>query len=120
MKIGKYTLPDNINILGTEYKINYRNETDPKLKGNDGYIETCTKEIIIDKKLFESVYDSKIIARLDLQGLKVLRHEIIHAFIYESGLWENSEWARNEEMTDWIAIQFPKINKLFNEIGVNK
>jgi hypothetical protein len=52
---------------------------------------------------------------------KVLRHEIIHAFMYESGLWENSHdvegWAQNEEMTDWIAIQFPKMQKAFEEAG---
>ena len=48
-----------------------------------------------------------------------LRHEIIHAFAYESGLWGDSEgtlaWAQNEEMTDWLAIQFPKMEKVFKE-----
>ena len=42
---------------------------------------------------------------------KILRHEIIHAFLYESGLDINShdidQWARDEEMVDWMAIQFP-------------
>jgi hypothetical protein len=31
-----------------------------------------------------------------------------------------SEWARNEEMTDWIAKQFPKMSKVFTELGVEK
>lgn len=48
-----------------------------------------------------------------------LRHEIIHAFLAESGLWGSSEpakaWAMNEEMIDWIALQFPKILKAFKE-----
>lgn len=39
---------------------------------------------------------------------KVLRHEIVHAFLYESGLWQNAYgskcWAKNEEMIDWMAI----------------
>jgi len=26
-------------------------------------------------------------------------------------------WARHEEMVDWIAIQFPKIMKAFQEVG---
>ena len=47
---------------------------------------------------------------------KVARHEIIHAFLYESGLSHNSEWANNEEMIDWIAIQFSKMLKAFEEI----
>lgn len=51
---------------------------------------------------------------------KVLRHEIIHAFLRESGLSGNSmqydgAWAQCEEMVDWIAIQFPKILKAFQD-----
>lgn len=50
---------------------------------------------------------------------KVLRHEIVHAFLYESGLWQNAYgskcWAKNEEMIDWMAIQIPKIQKAYKE-----
>jgi len=56
---------------------------------------------------------------------KTLRHEIIHAFLYESGLWRNSftridAWSMNEEMVDWIAIQFPKIAKVYEQLGILK
>ena len=46
---------------------------------------------------------------------KVLRHEIIHAFMHESGLGENSTYARDEELVDWIAFQFSKMLKAFEE-----
>ena len=50
---------------------------------------------------------------------KVLRHEIVHAFLYESGLWQNAYgskcWAKNEEMIDWMAIQIPKIQRAYKE-----
>lgn len=119
MKVGEYNLPIKVNVLGTEYKIFYRtSETDLKLENNDGYCEIYKKEIVIDRKLFEPSDDPKLLDRLDIQGLKVIRHEIIHAFISESGLWENSEWARNEEMTDWIAKQFPKMYKVFSELNI--
>ena len=53
---------------------------------------------------------------------QVLRHEIVHAFLFESGLDINSnkseEWARNEEMIDWLAIQFHKIEKVFKELDI--
>ena len=49
---------------------------------------------------------------------KVLRHEIIHAYLGESGLRSSSEWAENEEMVDWFAIQFPKILKTFSELCI--
>ncbi len=45
--------------------------------------------------------------------MKNKRHEIIHAFLFESGLAENSEWAQNEEMVDFFAIQFPKLMEVF-------
>ena len=46
---------------------------------------------------------------------KVLRHEIIHAFFGESGLRSQSEYAQNEELIDWIAIQIPKIVEVMNK-----
>ena len=50
---------------------------------------------------------------------KVLRHEIVHAFLYESGMWCNSgasdAWGTDETIVDWIAIQSPKIFKAFEE-----
>ena len=55
---------------------------------------------------------------------KVARHEILHAFMYESGLWSNGmcldeeSWAMNEEMIDWFAIQSSKIFKAFKAAGV--
>ena len=44
-----------------------------------------------------------------------LRHEIIHAFLFESGLHSCSNdikcLALNEEMIDFFALQYEKINK---------
>ncbi len=48
-----------------------------------------------------------------------LRHEIVHAFLHESGLSFNANgtdcWAKNEEMVDWFAIQGPKIYKAWKD-----
>jgi len=53
---------------------------------------------------------------------KIARHEIVHAFLYESGLDCNSlkqyNWAENEEMVDWFAIQGPKIFKIYKELDI--
>jgi hypothetical protein len=48
---------------------------------------------------------------------KVIRHEVIHAFFFESGLGDSS-YGKNEELVDWIAMQFPKIAEVFEELGV--
>ncbi|HJA90843.1 MAG TPA: hypothetical protein H9948_08655 [Candidatus Jeotgalibaca merdavium] len=48
---------------------------------------------------------------------KNIRHELIHVFLFESGLGENSQWAQNEEMVDWFARQFPKLLKAFQAVS---
>ena len=84
----------------------------------DGAMDQSIKRIVIAK--FEP--DSNSIKDLESYRKKVLRHEIIHAFLYESGLWNNSgtaeSWGTSEEITDWFAIQSPKIMEVFQELGV--
>lgn len=103
-----------INVLGTEYTVNITPKgDDPRLTDNDGYTDTSEKLCVIDD-LSESEDD--VFAKGDLKKYRrqVIRHEIIHAFLFESGLDVNS-WACNEELVDWIAIQFPKIAKAVAE-----
>lgn len=106
-----------VNVLGTKYTIVEKKiEEDDNLKTADGYIDKTTKEII----LLELTKDNCEIKNIDWYKKKVLRHEIIHAFFYESGLAESSNsvdsWATNEEMVDFFAYQFPKILKAFKEV----
>ncbi len=104
-----------VNVLGTEYNIimNAEIKNYPILKNSSGYTDTSIKEIVIGKFVADdmSVEDGDSCIR------KTLRHELIHAFMYESGLDSNSDWARNEELVDWIAIQFEKILKIFNSVN---
>lgn len=108
-----------VTVLGTDYKIVKGNEKDyPRLQNADGYTDTSIKQIVIlDCEALEK--NDAYIKDLMSYEKKVIRHEIIHAFLYESGLWVNSndveQWAMNEEMIDWLAIQFSKIYKAFIE-----
>ena len=104
-----------IKILGTDYEIikNAEEKDYPQLKKCDGFTDFSIKRIVVAD--FDK--DENSIDDLEWYKNKVLRHEIVHAFIHESGLAENCEWARNEELTDWIAIQFEKILGTFIEVG---
>lgn len=55
---------------------------------------------------------------------KSLRHEIIHAFLFESGLGANFEhpnqFGHDETFIDWFAIQYPKIKAVFEELDIEK
>lgn len=104
-----------VKILGTEYDIirNAEEKDYPQLKKCDGFTDFSIKKIVVAD--FDK--DESSIDDLEWYKNKVLRHEIVHAFVYESGLAENCDWARNEEMTDWIAIQFTKMLEVFIQVG---
>ena len=108
------------NILGTEYKIlELSEDEDDALKERelDGYFDGTTKRIVL-----RTDYDVSPWAVGDIIGLKrkVLRHELIHAYLYESGLSYQCYWAENEEMVDWFAIQMPKLVDLFEKLNIMK
>ena len=108
-----------VNILGTEYTILHRKESeDAKLEGNDGYCDSSTKTIVILD------WEDDVMNKGNMKTFEkqVLRHEITHAFLSESGLEAsagkpNVSWAQNEEMVDWFGLQSPKIFKAFEEAG---
>ena len=107
-------------ILGTEYKIlELSEDEDDTLKERelDGYFDGTTKRIVL-----RTDYDVSPGAVGDIIGFKrkVLRHELIHAYLYESGLSYQCYWAENEEMVDWFAIQIPKLVNLFEKLNIMK
>lgn len=112
-----------INVLGTEYTINHYNYTDKPIfekRSIGGYCDDIEKEIaIVNMHTFPGFEDEteEYCKKLEKHGL---RHEIVHAFFNESGLADSSlnfegGWAKNEEMVDWIAAQFPKLLKVFQD-----
>jgi len=113
------------NILGVNYTIIYSHDEKeyPLLAECNGYTDFTIKTILV-RDHWDSEEDGTAMKDLDVLIKKITRHEIIHAFLYESGLSNNSKasdcWADNEEMVDWIAIQFPKMTEIFEQIGVLK
>ena len=98
------------NILGTDYVVHFATEEeDPGLKGLNGYCLTIGKKIVIESHPEPDTINDTVEKR-------TLRHELLHAFLYESGLDNEAPWADCEEqLVDWIAIQFPKMVKVMKE-----
>lgn len=112
-----------IEVLGTKYKIEYRNlKDDEKLEEMEGYTDLYQKLIVIGNIEQRDYFKNEPKKKLEIVKNKILRHEIVHAFLYESGLDTNSNksysWADNEEMVDWIAIQSPKIYEVYRELNI--
>lgn len=102
-----------VDVLGTEYSISETNQiNDTYLNDMDGYCDQTTKSIVIDT--FKPCQGS--VKNLDEYKKQVIRHELVHAFLFESGLGGNS-WANDEEIVDWIAHMFPKLKEAFEKVN---
>lgn len=112
-----------VNILETEYQISFVEKFPEHLSEFEetasALCNSHNREIYIkiskDKDMTESGRERMM--------KKDLRHEILHAFLFESGLSSSTyghvgAWAEHEEMVDWFAIQLPKIFKIFNELDI--
>lgn len=107
-----------VNILGTQYEILELNaEKDPSLLNCDGYCDHTIKRIVITTR--SAACD---LGEFEVYRRKILRHEIIHAFLFESGLHGNFTHAMGHDETyvDWIAAQYPKIKAVFIEAGCDE
>lgn len=116
-----------INILGVDWKVEFVYLKDDEYMQKthcDGYTDPTSKLI---RTLVGSEEDYKNIGKWGYNPEEIvkstLRHEIIHAFLYESGLDSctgktKCAWALNEEMIDWFALQSPKIFEVFNYLNI--
>ena len=106
-----------VNVLSTVYRIKYV----PSLDGRGGETDFYTKEIRISEQ--EDIPAEYKTDNLKEMQRHVLRHELIHAFLFESGMDQSSAaheaCAVNEEMIDWMAIQMPKIMAAYESV-INK
>lgn len=115
-----------VSVLGTDYTIRFVEQGQDKYMDDNnlaGYCDAHSHDVVvlILKSTKERAGEPE--ESLERQQDCTIRHELTHAFLNESGLrWDSytskEPWAVNEEMVDWIAIQSPKIFKLFSELGV--
>ena len=106
----------NLNILGSKWKMKViPRESDPMFESVDGDTDRSIKTIYIPEDTFGEIDDLK---DYDSYLKEVKRHEIIHAFLYESGLAQNmyhSAYGHDECEIDWFAMQIPKMLSVFEQ-----
>lgn len=115
--------PKTVNILGTEYECRHTIESeDIDIKNRFGYIWYRMHQIVI-RDLYrdpEWTHEPEKLKKINMQ--EALRHEILHGFLFESGLAESTiqianGWSKNEEMVDWFALQALKIFQAYQQAG---
>lgn len=110
-------------VLGSEYTLRFIPEDkDPQLDNSNAYCDSCGSTIVIDdlSKLKDLCPDA-FISKDMVNRLKVtIRHELIHAFMHESGITTCSHlpWAHDETLVEWLAVQLPKMAKTMQDLKV--
>ena len=110
-----------VDVLGTKYtikRVNHGQDDYIDKMNFCGYCDGSKKEIVILNLKSVPDWKDESDAAIQENEKTTIRHELIHAFLNESGLQWNSftpekAWAKNEEMVDWFAIQIPKILAAF-------
>lgn len=111
------TVTKTVNILGTKYTVYI---TQKFSDTHDGFCDYTVKKIYVfgpgDRSNDPAALEEWIVRQKE-----VTRHEIIHAFMFESGL--NGELfhpcsGHDEQTIDWFAYQMPKIVKACEELDV--
>lgn len=99
-----------INILGAEWNI----ECDFGSIDADG--ETRFYEKIIKIRPLDNLLDEDASENAKkMREKEVMRHELFHSILYEAG---SDDYARDEKLTDLLAILSPKIFKTFQELNI--
>lgn len=114
-----------VNILGTDYTVivkKYDEEESFSRRSIDGWCDGYTKQIVVCDMNTYKGWEHETKETIEQCQKATLRHEIVHAFFNESGLMDSAfsydgSWAKNEEMIDWIALQAPKMYKVFEQAG---
>jgi hypothetical protein len=92
-----------IYILGTLYTVEYAQTI--------GDADKVGKTDFFEKKIY-------ILRDIPVEEFNIVfKHEVIHAFLYESGL---NEYNKDEMLVDYFAMQWDKLEDIFQKYLTNR
>lgn len=107
-----------VDVLGTEYRVwlDVSKGSDPKMATCDGYCDYSSKRIVVCNDEDSDLEDFAEYRK------DCIRHELVHAFMFESGIGGCHKWdvpgeTHPEAMVEWIAMMFPKMADAFKKVG---
>ena len=100
-----------VDILGQEYVI--VDDGSILKDGLDGMAQSYDHVIRV-RPLNELLSETEDINTKKAYRRELIRHEIMHCVFRECGL---EQWQNDEDLVTWISIMYPKLNKIFGEIG---
>jgi hypothetical protein len=109
-----------VQILGTTYTVVYKDyNDDPFFKNREwsGYCSGARHLIVICNMRTYPGWEHETESAAEYQQRKTLRHEVVHAFLNESGLSSSSNGMETWATVDWFAAQGPKICRVWKQLG---
>lgn len=104
-----------VGILGTPYTVRCTSASqEPRLHRCDGFCDKSSHLICVKNWAEDSDLDDPTV-----YVRHCFRHEVAHAFFFESGLhenWEHQPAGQEELVVDWIAAQFHKMYSVICKI----
>ena len=101
-------------ILGAVWTVRSATETEePRLDGVNGFTDWTTRTIYLEKNTQGNL------GSIEIYMNQVIKHEVVHAFMFESGLgdaFEHKDYGQEETIVDWFAFQMGKIANVVMEI----
>lgn len=101
-----------MNILGTEYKLIIDTEYCANAFA-DGITERYERKIYMRNVRDMLEKDAPIQAKQKRYN-ETLRHEIVHAFLFEAGL---EAYGCDETLVQWLAAKMPQVTNCLKEMG---
>lgn len=97
-----------VDVLGTPY--NFVDESDYLEAHNADGVTFFYRKSIGIRNFDDLLCPDDPPEAKEVRRKEVIRHEIIHAFFHESGLYQYGD---DELLVTWLAIQFPKMLDAF-------
>lgn len=102
-----------VNICGVDWTIRIVPADDDRLKNSieaNGVCESYTKEVFV--RDYTEQNDPKQYLNIEMYVKKVIRHELIHAFFFETA---HQSIYEDETITETLAQTLPKLAKIMEE-----
>lgn len=112
----------SVNILGTEYTLHICPDSKDKRFEQlncDGFCDYSTKELFVSNFTDNLINREISVSNPRYIIQNAIRHEMVHAFLFESGLgsdWEHKTFGQEETTVDWIAKQLEKMHEAYQSV----
>jgi len=109
-----------VNVLGSVYSVEIASYTKYPILFNKvlGFCDFYAKRIVVLDMSTVDVGDELTTQSPDEATGRTYRHELVHAFFYESRMDTETGFARDEILVDFLAMQIPKMAKMFEKLSL--